>query len=99
MENWTLTWPDAVGFLGVAFLLGAYGALQFGKLSADNPWYSLLNGLAALLIGFSLVFNFNAASMVIEIFWFGISAYGFVRSLRSSAAKRGDHQTQSSPEA
>ncbi|MGV6820911.1 MAG: CBU_0592 family membrane protein [Parvularcula sp.] len=85
MQDWQFTFPDAVGFLGVALLIGTYAGLQVGKLSADRPAYSALNGIAALLIGYSLLFTFNAASMVIEVFWFGISLYGFIRALRAKS--------------
>ena len=74
--------PDAVGFAGVALLIGAYAALQTGRLSAENPWYSGLNALAAVLITVSLLYSFNAASFVIEVFWFAISLYGLWRALR-----------------
>lgn len=83
MTDWQVTGPDLVGFVGVALLIGAYAALQTGQLKAEAPLYSAVNALAALLIGFSLVFSFNAASMVIEIFWFAISLVGLYRSLRS----------------
>ena len=92
MTGWTMTGPDAVGFLGVALLVGAYAALQFGKLSADDPWYSGLNALAALLITVSLIYSFNAASFVIEVFWFAISIYGLWRALRLKRAKSAGHQ-------
>ncbi len=74
---------DVVGFTGVALLIGTYGALQIGRMSADDPLYSILNALAALLILFSLFFSFNAASFVIEIFWFIISIIGLLRALRA----------------
>ena len=77
----TLGWPDLVGFIGVAFLIAAYAALQFGRMSADAPLYSVMNAIAALLILFSLIYNFNAASFVIELFWLAISIVGLVRSL------------------
>ncbi|MCI5045748.1 MAG: hypothetical protein MRY72_13715 [Aquisalinus sp.] len=82
MADITLGWPDLVGFIGVAFLLSSYAALQFGKIDADAPLYSILNALAALMILFSLIFSFNAASFVIEFFWLIISLIGLVRSLR-----------------
>jgi hypothetical protein len=90
VSDWTPTLPDLVGFLGVAMLIGAYAALQFRKLDAENPWYSALNALAAVLIGISLIYSFNAASFVIEIFWFTISVYGLWRStIGKRARKRG----------
>lgn len=98
LSDWTLTFPDLVGFVGVALLIGAYAALQFDRLKSEDPWYSGLNALAALLIGFSLLFSFNAASMVIEIFWFGISLYGLVKSLRARRAVKSVHQPGMSDE-
>ena len=88
MTGWSPSLPDLVGFVGVGLLVGAYGALQTGRLRQENPWYSGLNALAALLITVSLVFSFNAASFVIEIFWFAISLYGLWRSLRDRRARR-----------
>ncbi|WP_370334527.1 hypothetical protein [Parvularcula marina] len=88
MTGWTPTWPDAVGFVGVALLIGAYAALQTGKLSSDAPAYSAANALAAVLIAFSLLFTFNAASMVIEVFWFAISLIGLYRSLKLRRANK-----------
>lgn len=79
-----LGWHDLVGFCGVALLIGAYGALQFGKISADDPTYSLANAAAALLILFSLFFTFNAASFVIELFWLVISLIGLIRARKNN---------------
>ena len=88
MSDWTFGLSDAVGFVGVALLIGTYAALQVGKLASNDPWYSGLNGLAAVLITVSLLEDFNAASFVIEIFWFAISAYGLWRALRSRRRRR-----------
>ena len=98
MADWTFTFPDAIGFLGVALLVGAYAALQFERIKAEDPLYSAANALAALLIGISLLYSFNAASMVIEIFWFVISVYGLVKSLRARRSNRADHQRGSASE-
>jgi hypothetical protein len=98
MKDWSLTWPDAVGFLGVALLLGAYAALQFRRLSADDPWYSGLNAAAAALITVSLLYSFNAASFVIEVFWFAISVYGLWRALRLRRERRADQKGGGSSE-
>lgn len=92
-----MTAPDAVGFVGVAVLIGAYAALQLGRLPAENPWYSGLNAVAALLITVSLIYSFNAASFVIEVFWFAISAYGLWRALRLRRARRAGQKEGASP--
>lgn len=87
VNEWTLGIPDLIGFVGVALLIATYGAQQIGRLTADDPLYSILNGLAAVLITVSLFKDFNAVTLVIEIFWFAISVYGLVRALRSRRAK------------
>lgn len=73
---------DFIGNLGVACVLGSYFLLSAGRLSMDHPAYPLVNALGALLIGWSLLFDFNLSSFIIEVFWFGISVYGLVRQLR-----------------
>lgn len=83
-----LTLPDLVGYAGVALLIGAYAALQSGRLRQENPWYSGLNAGAAVLLLVSLAYKPNPASIVIEIFWLAISAYGFWRSVRSRRESR-----------
>ena len=77
--------PDMVGLLGVALILLAYWALQTDRLSARDWRYSAINGLGALLILISLMFTFNLASFVIEIFWLLISLYGLWKAWRARA--------------
>ncbi|MEM9705657.1 MAG: hypothetical protein AAF850_06215 [Pseudomonadota bacterium] len=77
-----VSFADGVGFIGVGCIVGAYFLLQIDRLKADAPVYSLVNGVGALLILFSLYFSFNLASVVIEVFWLGISGFGLWRALR-----------------
>jgi hypothetical protein len=84
--DFQLAWHDFVGFIGVGLLIGAYAALQLGQIRAEAPLYSAANAVAALLILVSLVYSFNAASFVIEVFWLIISLIGLWRSLRNKAA-------------
>lgn len=88
MSEWTFGLTDLIGFVGVALLIATYGSQQIGKLTADDPAYSILNGLAAVLITVSLFKDFNAVTLVIEIFWFAISVYGLARALRLKRARR-----------
>ena len=59
---------------------------------------ALSSTAAAVLIGFSLLYSFNAASMVIEIFWFGISCVGLYRSLRQRRSSKAGQKDGTSPE-
>ncbi len=67
---------DIIGVVGVSFVLATYYLLQFDKIDAKGFWYSFLNLFGAVLIMYSLLYNWNLASVIIEIFWIGISAYG-----------------------
>lgn len=78
-----ITAPDLVGFVGVAFVVGAYFLSQIGRMDANGPLFPALNGIGAALILFSLFFTFNAASFVIEFFWLLISMVGLARALRA----------------
>jgi len=75
-------WHDVVGLAGVVILLGTFFALQIDRIDSQSLAYSLLNGVSAVLILVSLLYTFNWASFIIEIFWIGISLIGIVRWLR-----------------
>lgn len=79
------TWYDFVGNVGVFLLLAAYLLLQLNKLSSNHLSYSLLNGLGAILIIVSLVFEFNLSAFAIEFFWLLISIVGVVDYYRRRA--------------
>ncbi|MBU1188680.1 MAG: hypothetical protein KKC01_06585 [Gammaproteobacteria bacterium] len=72
-------WHDVVGLAGVVMLLGTYFALQIDRIDSQSLAYSLLNGISAVLILVSLLYTFNWASFIIEIFWISISLIGIVR--------------------
>jgi hypothetical protein len=74
---------DIVGLAGVSLVLLCYGLLQTGKITQNQPLYSILNALGAVLIFLSLTVDFNLASVVIEVCWFTISVVGLYRSLRA----------------
>ena len=75
-----MNWYDILGLIGVALILGAYLALQLGRLSPENPAYSTLNAGGAGLILVSLVFDFNLSAAVIETAWLFISLIGLIKS-------------------
>jgi len=79
--------PDTVGVIGVALMLLAYFLLQIGKIASTSFSYSCLNCIAALMILFSLFFDWNLPSAIVEGCWALISAYGIYRyfSLRKTA--------------
>jgi len=72
---------NIVGFIGTAALIAAYFANQQRWLSSDDWRYPFANLVGALLILFSLFFEWNFPSVVIEIFWIAISLFGIGKSL------------------
>ena len=74
--EFTTTIAEVVGYSGVALLIVTYAMLQLGKIDPKGFWYSFNNLLVALLVTVSLLHTMNKPSMVIEVFWFIISAYG-----------------------
>lgn len=70
---------DYIGISGVALLLIAYFLLTTNKLSSQSMKYQLFNLIGALCIFYSLMFNFNLSSVVIEVCWILISLIGVYR--------------------
>ena len=64
---------------GGDFYLGSYAALQFGLIHGRGYLYPALNALAAGLVAVSLIEAYNLSSLLIQISWILISAYGIAR--------------------
>jgi len=73
---------DFIGNLGVFLILASYLAVQVRKLDATGLSYVVSNGLGALLILYSLIFDFNLSAFIIEVAWFLISLVGLFRIYR-----------------
>ncbi len=70
------TFYDFIGSIGVGLIILTYVLLQTEKIRSENLSYSVLNGLGAALIVFSLFYNFNFSAFVVESLWVLISIYG-----------------------
>jgi predicted membrane protein len=73
MEIWII---DAIGMIGTIMVVLAYYLLQLERTDPKGLAYNVINLVGAALLLFSLCFNFNLASFVIEIFWIGASLIG-----------------------
>ena len=78
---------DIIGTLGFACVVGAYGALQAGKLKAEALSYSLINLVGGTLLFTSLMWSWNLGSVLIEFFWIAISLYGVWRWMQKNPHK------------
>lgn len=77
-----MEWFDVFGTLGVVLIIITYAGVQSRRMIATSLSYSVLNLVGAGMIIVSLVFNFNFASFVIEIFWILISLWGILNWFR-----------------
>lgn len=77
-----MTIYDIIGLTGVAIILMTYFLLQLGKLKIEYIRYSVLNALGAFFILLSLIFDWNLASVIIEVSWMLISIFGIYKSLK-----------------
>lgn len=75
---------DVIGTIGVALTLIAYFLLQIDRISSTGRNYSLLNTVGAVLILFSLYYNWNTPAVIMETAWFLISLYGLIRHYNPS---------------
>ena len=73
---------DFVGNVGVALILGSYLLVQIRKLDATSLSYTVANGLGALFVLYSLIFDFNLSAFIIEVVWILISLVGIVRIIQ-----------------
>ena len=70
---------DFAGNIGVSLILAAYLLIQLNKLSGQDLIYSVMNGVGASLVLFSLYYDFNLSSVIVEGFWLIISLVGIIR--------------------
>ena len=75
----------AIGMLGVVIVLFTYGMLTLGKMGENEPRYYWLNIAGTVGIAISLLVQWNLSSMVAQILWIVVSAFGLLRIRKKSA--------------
>ena len=78
-----MTFPDAIGLVGVVLYGAAYAFLQMGILGLTDGRYTVLNAVGGMAVIFSLMWSFNLAAFVTQVFWLIFTVVGFVRSRRT----------------
>ena len=76
------TW---VGYIGALLIVLGYLLNQKRWLRSEDWRFPAINLLGSALVTVSLIFHFNAPSMLIELFWASISLYGLWKNLRERA--------------
>ena len=72
---------DVAGLLGAALILTAFAGVQTRRLDPHRPPALLLNLTGPSLVLVSLVENFNAAALVLQIAWIAVALHGLSRLL------------------
>ncbi|HEV7612513.1 MAG TPA: hypothetical protein VGO37_11590 [Steroidobacteraceae bacterium] len=74
------TFVEICGWAAALLILGSYGLLSFGRLSARSPIYQWMNILGAL--GFIINCTWNRAwpSVALNVVWMGIAVYALRRN-------------------
>lgn len=75
------TMSDPVGLFGVIIILIAYFLLSIDRLSSESLSYQFANLFGAFFILFSLHFNWNLSSWIMEWAWAAVSVIGIYRIL------------------
>jgi hypothetical protein len=88
MIDYDYTWSDLVGNIGVVILLVTYYLNVAGKISSKSWQYNLANLIVAVLLGINLYYKPNISSIIIEIVWFVIAAYGLIRYHKNRVVKQ-----------
>ena len=68
-------------------MVAAYFATQMRMMNSDDLAFPVVNLLGSVLIVYSLLENFNLASMLIEGFWILISIIGIIQHFRLRRAR------------
>lgn len=71
--------PDIIGVMGVICVVLSFFLLQVEKVRYDSWGYLLLNLFGALMLLYSLIYNWNLASVIIEVMWLTITTYGIIK--------------------
>ena len=74
-----MSFHDLIGLVGVLIIVIAYFLLQVNKLSSTDVKFSIFNIIGSTLILYSLSFDWNLPSVIIEIFWILISLIGIYK--------------------
>lgn len=73
-----------IGIAGFVCYIGAFGIVQLGLMDGNSMAYSLVNILAATLVGISLIAEFNLASALIQVSWIVIGTTGLLLRARKA---------------
>lgn len=75
-------WFDAIGWVGAAALLVAYGMVSHKKLEGDSSTYQLLNISGSILLAANTIFYGSYPSTFVNLIWAVIAVVAIARRKR-----------------
>jgi hypothetical protein len=75
---------DALGWIGMVLLLGAYGLLTAGRLRAEALRYQFANLVGGVLLLVNTAYHTAWPSAALNLVWVGIGAAGIYQGVRAS---------------
>ena len=70
---------QVISVLGAILILAAYVALQTGRLSSSNRWFSVLNFLGSALLTWVAIIDWRVGFVFLETAWMILSIPGMFR--------------------
>ena len=74
---------DAIGVFGFGLYVVNYTMLTFHRVTSHCKRYFAINLIAASMVLIGMMFSFNLASALIQVFWIGISMTAIVMRTRA----------------
>jgi drug/metabolite transporter (DMT)-like permease len=74
-----MTIHDLIGLVGTGLIVSAYTLVQLERLNPTRPPALLMNLVGALMIVFSLLYDFNLSAFAMEAIWALVAALGLAR--------------------
>jgi hypothetical protein len=72
---------DVVGGIGVFVTILSYFLLQISYLKIENIPFSAINAFGSIMILYSLYYESNFSSILMESIWLMMSTYGMIKIL------------------
>jgi hypothetical protein len=79
---------DAVGWVGAAGLLWAYGMISAGKLKAASRKYQYANLIGSVFLFLNTVYYGAYPSSAVNVIWIGIAGFALFRIFTRHGEKR-----------
>ena len=70
---------DVISWIGMVLILGAFGMLNLGKISASGWAYQVMNFVGSIFLAITAFVNNVEAIAWLNVTWFLVAGYGIYR--------------------